>query len=81
MSDTSYRKIEQQYFRVPRESIIFISWIIQAYEGVGILETIDSSSGVIVIHTPVGSKAEVLQIIQALKNEYNLAITPLYFMP
>ena len=59
----------KKYYRVDRRKIAYMKFTIEAYEGVGLLSTVDSGSGLVVLHIPPGREAEVDVIISDLKND------------
>ena len=59
----------KKYFRVDRRKIAYMKFTIEAYDGVGLLSTVDSGSGLVVLHIPPGREAEVDAIISDLKND------------
>jgi hypothetical protein len=59
----------KKYYRVDRPKIAFMKFIIEAYDGVGLLSTVDSDSGLVVLHIPPGREAEIDAIIADLKND------------
>ena len=64
----------KKYFRVDRRKIALIKFTLEAYEGVGLLTTVDSESGLVVISIPPGREMEVDTIISDLKD--NILIEP-----
>ena len=59
----------KKYYRVDRRKIAYMKFTIEAYDGVGLLSTVDSGSGLVVLHIPPGREAEVDAIISDLKND------------
>ena len=64
----------KKYFRVDRRKIALIKFTLEAYEGVGLLTTVDSESGLVVISIPPGREMEVDTLISDLKD--NILIEP-----
>lgn len=56
-------------FTVPHEDIYYISWIIDAAEGIGFLQTDDAKAGRITVFTPVGQEKYLLVLMDALRKE------------
>jgi hypothetical protein len=54
---------------VPRESINYISWTIDAYEGVGFLRTDDAASGRVSILTSSDCLDELESLLDAFESE------------
>ena len=59
----------RKFYRVDRRRIVFMKFTLEAYDGVGLLTTIDAEKGLIVLHVPPGREAEADTIISDLKND------------
>ena len=59
----------KRYYRVDRREIAFIKFILEAYDGLAVMETLDPMSGMVVIHIAPGCEADVEMIFQDLKKE------------
>ncbi len=55
--------------RVPQKDIYYISWIIDASEGLGFLKTEDPKSGEVTVFTPAELLCDMMECIAGLKNE------------
>ena len=62
----------QKYLRVDRREISFLKFIIEAYDGVALLRTIDSETGIVVLHVSPGCENEIEAVITELKKEIML---------
>ncbi len=62
-------EIKALRFTVPHEDIYYISWIIDAAEGIGFLQTDDAKAGKITVFTPVGQEEYLLSLMDALAGE------------
>lgn len=56
-------------FTVPHEEIYYISWIIDASEGIGFLQTDDAKAGYITVFSPASQEEYLMSLIQALRLE------------
>lgn len=56
----------KQYFRVDRREISFLKFIIEAYEGIAVLTTIDPQHGIVELNIAPGCEAEVSGILRDL---------------
>jgi len=65
----------QKYYRVDRRQISFLKFIIEAYDGVALLRTVDSVAGLVVLHISPGCEALVDWIMDDLKQEIMLEET------
>ncbi|MBL0716977.1 MAG: DUF4911 domain-containing protein [Desulfosarcina sp.] len=59
-------KTIQKYFRIDRKEICFLKFIIEAYDGIAVLTTIDPVKGIVVINIAPGCEQEVEMIIKDL---------------
>lgn len=62
-------EIKALKFTVPHGDIYYISWIIDAAEGIGFLQTDDSKAGKITVFTPVGQEQYLLSLMESLRAE------------
>ncbi len=62
-------EIKALKFIVPHEDIYYISWIIDAAEGIGFLQTDDAKAGKITVFTPVGQEKYLLSLMESLRAE------------
>ena len=69
----------KKYFRVDRHDIGFIKFIIEAYEGLSVMTTVDRSRGVVELNIAPGCEAEIDLILKDLKKE--LLIEAIDFYP
>ena len=63
----------KRYYRVDRREIAFLRFILEAYDGIAVLETLDAKTGIVVFHVAPGCESEVDAILQDLKNDVMLA--------
>lgn len=54
---------------VPKEEIFYLSWTIDAYEGLGFLRTDDASEGIVSLLFPSEAAAEVEELLGAFEAE------------
>ena len=64
-----------QYYRIDRREIAFLKFILEAYDGIGIIKTQDPDRGVISILIAPGCQKQVTEILQYLKRD--ILIEPL----
>ncbi len=58
--------------RIERREICFFKYLFEAYEGIAVLETIDSKTGHIALHTAPGCESVVDDIISDLSAQYRI---------
>ncbi len=62
-------KTIKQYYRVDQKEISFLKFIIEGYDNIGNITTIDSNTGIIVINIAPGCTEEVRPILNKLKKK------------
>lgn len=67
MQDCRTLKTIKKYFCIDRKEICFLKFIIEAYDGIAVLTTIDPAKGIVVINIAPGCEEEVEMIIKDLK--------------
>lgn len=60
----------KKYLRVDRRKIGFLKFILEAYDGVATLTTVNPDSGVVRLHIPPGCAEDVEIILQDLKKQF-----------
>ena len=66
----------KKYYRVDRREISFLKFILEAYDGLAVLTTVDSEKGIVVVSIAPGCEADVEMILQDLKK--NVMIENIY---
>lgn len=61
--------ITKKYYRIERKDIAFLKFIIEAYDGIGIITTVDRPKGIVMFRIPPGCENDVETVLQGLKNE------------
>lgn len=59
----------KRYYRVDRREIAFIKFIVEAYDGIAVLETLDPMAGIVVFHIAPGCERDIDAILADLKRE------------
>ncbi len=55
-----------KYYRVDRREISFLKFIVEAYEGVALVRTVDPGNGLIALHIAPGCESDVDVILKDL---------------
>ncbi|MCP3951210.1 MAG: DUF4911 domain-containing protein [Desulfobacterales bacterium] len=63
---------EKRYFRMDRRQIGLLRFILEAYEGIAALTTIDAAQGRVVLMVPPGCEAEVDTLLADVSGEIYL---------
>ena len=66
----------KKYYRVDRREIAFLKFILEAYDGLAVLTTIDSEKGIVVINIAPGCETDVEMILQDLKKSVMIENIP-----
>lgn len=67
----------KQRYRVDRREIAFIRFIVEAYDGLAIVTTLDSDTGLIELQIAPGCEQDVETILQDLKQDIMMEKAPL----
>lgn len=59
----------KQYYRVDRRKIAFIRFILEAYDGLAIVKTLDPEAGLVEFQIAPGCEQDVELILQDLKRD------------
>ena len=60
------------YYRVDRRQINYLRFILEAYDGIGVITTLDARKGAIVIKTAPGCEADVDGLVKALAQQIHI---------
>lgn len=63
-------------FIVDRSRINYIRWIVESYDGMAIVSTIDSNSAVIELKIAPGCETIVNELIQSLRYDEGIKLKP-----
>ena len=63
-----------KYYRVDRREICFLRFIVEAYDGMAFLRTIDPEKGIVALHISPGCEADVEYLFDDIKK--NMMIEP-----
>ncbi len=67
-------KTIKQHYRVDRRKIAFIKFILEGYDGIAMMRTVDPAKGNITLHIPPGCEKHVNAILQDLKKNINMQV-------
>lgn len=59
----------KKYYRIDRSEIGFIKFIVEAYDGLAVLTTVDPEAGIVILYIAPGCEADVETILQELKKD------------
>lgn len=62
----------QKYFRVQRKNIAFLKFVLEAYDGVAVMRTLESHEGVVELMIAPDFEREVTEILDSLRGEFEV---------
>ncbi len=62
----------KRYYRLDRNAISFLKFIVEAYDGIATLTTIDPVSGLVVLRVAPGCEPDVDTVLLHLKQKINI---------
>ena len=65
----------QKYFKLDRKSIAFLKFILEAYDGIAVMRTLDSQSGIVELMIAPDFEKEADELLTHLGYEFE--ITPI----
>jgi len=60
------------YFSLPRRAIGELRFVLEAYEGLGFVRTLDAAAGIIELAWPASRQQEMQTVLPALRTEFAL---------
>lgn len=64
-----FRETIKRYYRVDRRKIAFLRFIVEAYDGLAIVKTLDAESGLVEFQIAPGCERDVETILQDLQQD------------
>lgn len=58
-----------KYYRVEHNNIYFLKFILEAYDGIAVISTVDRNLGIVSIHMSPGCEEDVYMVINTLKKD------------
>jgi hypothetical protein len=65
-----------RYFRIDRHDLVYLKFILEAYEGMSTLSTVDNRAGIVKLVVPEGFAADMAALIASLQGEISLTELP-----
>jgi len=62
----------RQYYRVDRREIHYLKFILEGYDGLAVMRTVDPQAGLVVLHVPPGCEKDVNAILDDLKGHIRI---------
>lgn len=67
-----YRACVRLYYRVDRREIHYLKFILEGYDGLAVMRTVDPQAGLVVLHVPEGCENDVRAIVDDLKGHIRI---------
>lgn len=67
-----YSATVKQYYRVDRRQIHFLKFILEGYDGMAVVRTLDPPRGLVVLHIGPGCQSVVDMIVRDLKKQIRI---------
>jgi len=65
-----------RYYRVNRRDLVYLKFILEAYEGLALLSTIEREGAIVRIAYPHFAEGDVADLMRAMAGEINLSEVP-----
>jgi len=62
----------RQYYRVDKREIHYLKFILEGYDGLAVMRTVDSEAGSVVLHVAPGCEQDVSAIVDDLKGHIRI---------
>lgn len=62
-----------ELFRVTREAIAYLKFILEGYQGLAVLKTLDAQQGLVSVHIAPGAEKDIALILEDLAREIPLS--------
>ena len=62
-------------FQIPPERIVFLKFILEGYDGLAVLSTLDAKSGIVVLGFPPENKEDLMALLESFGIEAHPEIT------
>jgi hypothetical protein len=63
---------QSRYFRVRREDIAYIKFIIESYEGMAVVRTVDRSEAIVELMVAPGWEKDLEEVLEGLRKEMTI---------
>jgi len=65
-----------RYFRVNRRDLVYLKFILEGYDNMSVLTTVDAEAGIARLLVPAGFAADMAELVEALQQDIELAELP-----
>lgn len=71
----------KQYYRVDKSKIGFLRFIIEAYDNLALMTTLDAKDGLVVLNIAPGCEADARALMQSLGADFYVEYLPGFTLP
>lgn len=64
-----------RYYRVRRTDLVFLKFILEAYEGMSTLSTVEPKEAIVRLSVPAGFDTDMMELLESLSSEISLQQT------
>lgn len=61
-----------RYFKVAHRDMVYLKFILEAYEGMNVMSTVDNTAGIIRIVIPSGFEADMDELLESLGKQVGM---------
>ena len=65
------------FLKLPPENIVYIKFILESYEGIGLVRTLNADKGEMVVIVPSNSVMPFNELIKSLESDLSVRIIPM----
>lgn len=69
-------RFQKRQFRIPRQEIGYLRFLVEGYDGLLFMRTLDGRTGLVEMAWPAGREAEAVPLLAALADEIGLHDAP-----
>jgi hypothetical protein len=63
-------RTQSWHYRIDRRRIAYLRFLLEGYDGIAVLETLDPAAGRVALHVAPGCEPDVRALLDALKGEF-----------
>ena len=69
LSEKKFAASTRRYYRIDRREIAFFKFILEAYDGLAVVSTLDPQAGIVVLHIAPGCEQDIEKIVADLSRD------------
>jgi hypothetical protein len=68
-SKNKFAASSKRYYRIDRREIAFVKFILEAYDGLAVVSTLDPQAGIVALHIAPGCEPDVEKLLEDLSRD------------